>query len=460
MASLKKADPVFSPAVLEARLFGPQGFAPKSLFAVALSGGLDSVVLLHALGQLRESHPFSLRAIHVHHGLHADADRWAQHCLKFCERLGVACAVLKVSVDRDHDEGLEAAARRARYDALAQSLDAGETLLTAHHRDDQAETLLLHLVRGAGVAGLAAMSGHTAFADGMLARPLLDTSRASLEAYARAQALEWIEDPSNTDESLRRNFLRHTVLPQLRARWPAVEEALARCAQHADEARGLLDEIGLADLAPADTADGLDITVLRSLSPARLHNALRCWFRRDHWPAPDTQQLAALTALLQGEPATRHGILRIGPVEVHRYRDRLMQLPVLAAIPDDLHLDWRLTTRLALPAGGELAALPAEGEGIAARWAGAPMTVRFREGGERCRLPGRDHSQRVKKLLQARGVPPWQRERLPFLYHDEALVAVADLWVCEPYACRPGEPGLRLAWRPISSPTGDFSLRK
>jgi tRNA(Ile)-lysidine synthase len=328
--NLTKPERGFSPESLAAGLAGPLGFGAGDSVCVAYSGGLDSHVLLHALSGLRAATGLTLRAVHVDHGLHPQSAAWAEHCRRVCAALDVVCRVERVQVARDGD-GLEAAARRARYAALAAGLGAGETLFTAHQRDDQAETLLLQLFRGAGVQGLKAMPASQAFGAGRLVRPLLDYSRASLLAYARAQGLRWIDDSSNVDTALTRNYLRHRVLPDVRARWPGVDAALARTARHAAEAAALLDALAETDLAacrhPAICAEGLSVPALRALDPARRRNLLRYWLRRRGFHPPQTRHLKEVEAALSHDPASGQARIAWPGAELWRYRDTLCVMP-------------------------------------------------------------------------------------------------------------------------------------
>ncbi len=419
---------------------------------VAYSGGLDSHVLLHALAQLRPVSGFTLRAVHVHHGLQTVADDWAGHCQQVCAGLDVPYVVEHIQVDGVADEGLEAAARRARYACLARLLAPGEVLLTAHHQDDQAETLLLQLVRGTGVHGLAGMPPLAPFAAGFHARPLLVFPRAGLERYAREQGLSWVEDPSNRALELGRNLIRHRILPLLRERWPTASRQLAQAARHASEAVALLDELARSDLATCARDDGLQVSAIQRLSPARQRNLLRYWIRVRGFRVPSTKQLELLQTELGSEPRTRHAAIRWRGAELRRHRDTLVLRTDTAPPAMAGEVAWDGTTPLLLPPIGRLLRLvPVHGRGLArARLDGAAFSVRFRRGGEICRLPGRDHHHKLKKLLQEAGVPPWEREQLPLLYVHDTLAAIGDRWVCEPYAAKPDEPGLAVVLEQIA----------
>ncbi len=260
---------------------------PEGRLSVGLSGGCDSVVLLHALVTLglRER----LQAIHVHHGLSPNADAWAEFCGDYCRRLGVSFVTRRVTVDASTGSGLEAAARDARYAVFAEL--AGDTLLLAHHRGDQAETVLFNLLRGAGVTGAAGIPVERNFAHCRLLRPLLGLSRGEIEAYARQAGLTWIEDESNGDTAITRNFLRHQTLVGLARRFPGAEAALAQAASHFAEAGGLLDELAELDWQRVAEGDAARLGDLRQLSVPRLKNLLRHRLRSMGWRVPVADRL-------------------------------------------------------------------------------------------------------------------------------------------------------------------------
>lgn len=456
-ASLRKPDSDFSPAALAAVLSGELRLPPYARLVLALSGGLDSMVLLHALAALRTDFPLSLRAVHVDHSLQPDSAAWGRRCEQACEHLVVPFTLQRVTVTGVAADGLEAAARRARYAALRERLAPGETLVTAHQHNDQAETVLLQLLRGAGVAGLAGMPARAAFGHGELARPLLGFTRAVLEAYGRSHGLSWIDDPSNLDRHLRRNYLRAEILPRLRAVWPQADAMLVRTAGHAAEAAALLDEMADADLAgcratdlPAHVHAALSVARLAELSPARQRNVLRRWLRQQGILAPATHQLEMLRAQLRHTPRSQHACIRWPGAEVWRYRDQLVVLAPQALPDAALTVAWDGREPLQLPGVGRLSAEPVRGAGIACHHLAAGLRVGLRHGGERLQLPGRRGHHALKKLLQAAGVPPWLRSRLPVFYAADMVAAVGDLWVCAGYAAAPGEYGARIIWEPYS----------
>lgn len=405
------------------RLIAPD--APTAVL-VAFSGGIDSTVLLHLLADDAAVRARGLRTLHVHHGLQADADDWAAHCLQACARLGIDCQVAQVAVDRDSGLGPEASARQARRAAFARHLRPGETLALAQHRDDQAETFLLRALRASGTDGLAAMRPWRAFAAGWMWRPLLDTPRAALISHAQAKSLRWIEDPSNRETALDRNFLRHHVLPLLRERWPAADAAFARAAALAAESSALLAEQDAQLLAAVreDQETSLSVPALRTLSPAQRARALRRWVVDLGWPPLPAEGVARIEADLLNTGLDRDRMPRFAwhGAEIRRWRDRLHAIEAGRELPAAWSCLWDGRAPLALPNGDYLALIGASGFD-------APLRVHARRGGERILPAGGDgHHRTLKHLLQARGIPPWDRARMPLLSDagDDVLLAAAD----------------------------------
>lgn len=416
---------IASPCAVSAALPDP---APAAVL-VGLSGGLDSSALLHALAQQPHYRRAGLRALHVHHGLHAEADAWADHCAAFCAALAIPLQVLRVQVPRDNGHGLEAAARQARRTAFAQALGEGEWLALAQHRDDQAETFLLRALRASGPDGLAAMQPLRSFAHGMLWRPLLSLPRSELHAYAQRHALSWIEDPSNADPGFDRNFLRLQVLPLLRQRWPHAGAALARSAQLCGEAGTLLDTDDQAALEALreDPAAPLSLPRLRALPAPRRARVLRRWVAQAGLPPLPAAGLVAIERTLLHARADASAQFAWHGATLRGWRDALYAERDPPPPPADWQAQWDGRAPLALPDGRCLrlrAGTPLAFD--------APLLVRLRQGGERIVLPGRVHSQALKQVLQERAVPPWQRARLPLLFDAERLLAAGDRIVAAP----------------------------
>ncbi len=416
---------------------------------LALSGGLDSCVLLHLLVQLRPQLPFELRAIHVHHGLQHQADSWQNFCEELCNGYDTPLKSVHLTLNVDSGESLEAVAREARYQAMADQMREGELLLTAQHRDDQAETLLLQLLRGSGPAGLASMPPLARFDPGWLARPLLDCTRQSLEEYARRHDLTWQEDPSNQDQRFDRNFIRHQVMPLLRSRWPAAATTLSRAARFSGEMLMLVREEAEEDLAKARTKDGdtLSISALKQLNSVRLRNLLRHWISASGAPLPSSKKLVRM------EQEAVHGRIDAVPLiswegwEVRRYRDRLFLNPAQRIDLPAQPLAWLGGNELILPEGlGRLIAQPGEGGVSVTRWEQAKVEVRFRQGGEHCLLPNQSHHRPLKKLFQEWGVPTWERERMPLVYLDGELAVIPGFCICQPFQARVSEDAILIEW--------------
>jgi len=395
---------------------------PPGPVLLAYSGGMDSSVLLHLLATTPHYRHVGLRVVHVHHGLHADADAWAAHCQRTCDALQVPLQIVQVQVARESGRGLEAAARNARHAAFAHVLTNGEWLALAHHRDDQAETFLLRALRASGPDGLAAMRAQRPFANGTLWRPLLAHARVDLLTYAQAQGLRWIEDPSNADPRHDRNFLRNQVLPLLQQRWPQAAGALARSAQLSSEASALLLRQDLALLPDVLTTTGaLDLNALRSQPPARRARVLRAWVSASHAPPLPAQGVAALHREIDNHAPDRQTCFAWQRVEIRRWRQCLFLHRPGAAWPTGWQAHWDGAAPLQLPDGAQLQLTGSPHLRFA-----QPLLVRARQGGERILLPQRTHSHQLKHLLQALDLPPWDRERLPILWHGTHVLAAGN----------------------------------
>lgn len=415
---------------------------------VAYSGGLDSTVLLHAMAQLvARNSSYRLRAAHIDHQLHADSGRWRAHCQEVAGALGVPLVQAVVDVSRDAESGLEAAAREARYGELRRLLEPGEVLLTAHHADDQLETLLLALMRGAGVRGLSAVPESQPFGPGSLVRPLLGFTRAELEMWAVEQRLRWISDPSNDNVDFDRNYLRHRVVPALRERWSAAALSAARSASHLGEALDVLDDVAVADVAAVSVGPCLSVDLLRTLDPARRRNVLRYWIRRSGARSPSTRKLAAIEHDMLAARADRVPCVDWDGREVRRHRGLLYCAPKVATEQLPEEIEWETGLPVELPGElGRLSMIEAGSSGIAAAKLAQPLRIRFRIGGETFQPAGDAHHRKLKKLLQSAGVLPWWRDRLPLIYSAGRLVAVGDLWIAAEFAASGGEPALAISW--------------
>lgn len=401
---------------------------PASAYLIGFSGGMDSHVLLHACASLRGQYPhLSFRALHIDHGLQPDSAAWAEHCRAVCLSLNIPFALEHLHLAVPSGASLEAVARTARYAAFSQHLQAGEILLTAHHQNDQAETLLLHLLRGSGVDGLAAMPEVRPLAQGSLGRPLLACSRAQLAAYANQHRLNVIDDPSNLDSRFDRNFLRHQVVPLLEQRWPALGKTLARAARLQAESRQLLEGF-LRDTLKAmhgSQPGTLSVSKLLEQETVMQKALLREWLVQGGFRLPEEKKLLHVLhdVLLCSADATP--CVQWEGCEIRRYRDDVYAMPPLSAHDSAQVLVWDVSQPLLIPALGQTLVPEMLG-----KWrqqledCPETVTVRFRQGGESMFIPYRGGHHALKHLLQERGIPPWTRGRLPLVYVGERLVSI------------------------------------
>jgi len=411
---------------------------------VAYSGGCDSHALLHALVALRSELSAEIKAIHINHGLSPLANEWEQHCRSICKNLAVAYTAIKVDAS-SKNKSPEEAARHARYAEWKKLLKQDEVMVLAHHQDDQAETVLLQLLRGSGVKGLAAMPAQQRFSQGVLARPMLGFLREEIVAYAVEQKLHWIDDPSNFDTDFDRNFLRHDVVPLLETRWPALKKTLSRTATHSAEADQLLSELAAQDWLTVKNEQQIQISQLTRLDEKRQRNVVRYWLATVcQLTLPDTIHLQRILdeVLTAADDAAPEVIWRGG--EVRRYQGMLYAQKELIEQDNSKVLSWfELEKPLQLGAGLRLSVKASVSEGLSqAKLKNAEISVRFRQGGETCRPMGRGNTQQLKKLFQEWQIPPWKRASIPLIYVNDELAAVVGYCHSEGYAAADGE----LSW--------------
>jgi tRNA(Ile)-lysidine synthase len=432
-------------ALLQALVSLPPACAPRSGASclVALSGGADSTALAAALAKISPRLASGTGAVHVHHGL-KESDRFADHCRELCERIGLGLRVVFVQPTADSGRGPEAELRHCRYAALEKLLSPGDLLLLAHHREDQAETLLLHLLRSSGVDGLAGMPVWRPLGAGHLARPLLPWSRTSLEAWLREERLGWVEDPSNQDLGPDRNYLRHQVLPLMRSRWPASDRALARAAELLRESSELLGEWARQQIAEAvRPADVLRRGRLSTPGGAGLRAVLRTWVRDAGLAPVPAARLEEFCRQLETARADSATTLTWGNHRLRVYRDRLW-LDREIAEPPPFDTGWEDGEPLYLgPVTGTLSLEPRPRSSLPATW-----RVRSRRGGERFASSADQEPLRLKGLLQGAGLPPWLRDAVPLLCAGNEVLAIGD-WRLAPSLKRWLEHhGSQLRWRP------------
>jgi tRNA(Ile)-lysidine synthase len=436
----------FSAATLQALL---EASVPADAggLVVALSGGPDSAALLRATAALGKSfRALPLRAVHIDHGLQAAAADFRAACVTLCAALHVPLRIVAVPVSRAAGSSVEASARAARYAALKEEMQPRECLLTAHHREDQAETLLLQALRGAGVKGMAAMPVCRPLGSGWHARPLLDVAHSDLLRFGEQPSAASI-DPMNQDLRFDRVYLRTAVWPLIEKRWPGAALALTRAARHLAEAQQLLEMAAGADVGRLRDGDALSIPGLRALSALRRVNAVRLWLSQQGLEAPSTARLTeALRQVLDAEADHQPAIVW-GHHALRRYRQRLF---VTRADPPRVPeaQSWIVAEGSSVVLGPGLGNLTwiAQRGGIAAQRLPASVIVRGRDGGETLKPASSAKTQTVQHLCQALGVLPWMRDALPLVFVGDELIAVADLWLDARWCTPADAPGLKVAW--------------
>jgi tRNA(Ile)-lysidine synthase len=441
----------FSAARLRSLLESEIAEPLRADYCVAFSGGADSTALLAGMAELAaNASGLKLRALHVDHGLHRESADWARHACRIAEKLGVACTVESVTIDTLSGESVEAAARAARYAALAGQLAANEILLTAHHVDDQLETVLLQLGRGAGVAGFAAMPTNTQLGAGRHLRPLLGVTHAALLEFLAVRGLDWLDDPMNADPRFDRGFLRTAVIPILRKRWPAIATNVARSSRHMADAQRLLESLAEKDWIRARDGSRLVLTALAGLDGERVRNLLRYWIRREGRPLPSTDNLERLLGMMT--LAAADSMPRVGwsGADVRRYRGRLYLAESfdLAQVPS-AHWHWTRKPRFELgPVLGSMTLADGRGAAMLARER-LPKSLEVRGDpiGAALRPAPSARRRTLRNLFQEHGVVPWVRGHIPLVYAGKTLVAVGDLWTEAQYQPQGDEPAVHIAWR-------------
>lgn len=459
--------------------------SPQQNIMLAYSGGVDSQVLLHVLARLQQQGELdnALFACHVNHGLSENALLWQQSAEQTCLALGIALTICQVKVQARPQQSLEALARDARYQALEQSAPENALIVTGHHSDDQSETFLLALKRGAGLKGLSAMAKTRRLGQHLLVRPLLAISREQIKDYARQHQLSWLEDESNQDLAFDRNFIRHQIMPVLNQRWPSITSTIKRSSEHCREAQTLLNELAQDDLTRArlDLADKtpcLSVPVLSQLSQARFSNLLRYFLAQANALMPSTMQLAQVHQQVFAA-ADKCPAIKIGEHWLRRFKGGLhltadfrditawqQQVDLTQAglegvvdqqqitqllLPDDLGLlQFELTDTDAL---NMIAAEP-QAEQIkqslefclSSPLPGQKVSVKFAHHNPHCLPDFRHQARPVKKVLQELGIAPWARKRIPFIYYDDILVAALGHFICKAFVTSPSKPHLAIRW--------------
>jgi tRNA(Ile)-lysidine synthase len=429
---------------------------PIKRWVIAYSGGQDSTVLLHAVVSANQlvDNPLPIVALHVNHQLSKNAEAWECHCQQYAGELGVSWVTQMVDV-KVAGKGTEAAARDARYRIFESYLKEGDGLLFGHHQNDQAETVLLRVFRGAGVRGLGAMPEWRPIAGAMLFRPLLTITQSAIQAYAQQARLTWVDDESNSQDDYDRNFLRNRIIPLLCQRWPMLVRQLSALAERMKQTDGLLNELAAEDLQRVDlqsarTGQSVDLGALSLLSLARKHNVIRHWCTSLHYALPDSCHLSQIEQqFFSGHVPLSSACVSWTDVEVRQFAGRLYLMRTLS-VGGGLEgpLRWACDGALFLGEGRSLQLVQEDKIGlrIPKPPADRPYYIRWRQGGERCTPVQRQHSQTVKKLLQEFGLETWLRNRVPLIYAGDDLVAVGDLWLNKGYEVDDLDTSVLISW--------------
>ena len=424
---------------------------------VGFSGGLDSSVLLALLAE--SPWRSKLAAIHVDHRLSPNSASWRSHCHEVCAALDIPLITEEVDI-RDAGDGIESAARQARYRVFEHRLIPGDVLLLGHHLDDQVETVLFRMLRGSGPRGLAGIPRVRGLARAYIVRPLLDCPRSFLEAAARSRSMTWVEDESNASADIDRNYLRHNVLPVIAERWPDYRRRLSRSAEQCHDSALLLAELADGDLdtlgeTAARLGWRLDIKGFAALSGSRQRNLLRHWLLRRGFRLPSHRALEAVLTDLLAAAEDAAPRVEAGGGQFRRFDGYLYLLPAPGldrGTCDDV-TPWNMKQSLPVAGGFQLQAV-LDPSGWLRVAPDAQVEIRYRRGGERCRPVNKPGSGTLKKWLNAYRLEPWLRDWVPLVYVNGELAAVGDLFVCNGWQAVPGEPALRLQWQ---GPAPDLS---
>ncbi|MEM7304210.1 MAG: tRNA lysidine(34) synthetase TilS [Pseudomonadota bacterium] len=404
----------------------------EKTFWIAYSGGIDSIVLLHAAKHLAEISGHTLKAIHINHQIHIDSDRWTEFCELQCRQLAVTLTTLTVDIGPTSELGMEGAARVARYQAFENCLGENDVLLTAHHADDQVETVLLQLFRGAGVQGLTGCSAQRALGQATVIRPLLAVSRKQITEYAQQHNLNWLDDPSNASLQHDRNYLRHQLLPLLYQRWPGLRETIARSSQWQIESARLLERLANIDSgADNELTNPMPIKVLKGLDESAIKNVLRWWIRKLDYPMPSARILKHIVSDVVFSAKDSEACVKWLHCECRKYRDHIYLQAQLSPHDNLQTFEWEIKSPLFIASLNlELTRDKLEGFGLNCDQMDV-LQVKFRQGGERFRPKGRGCQKDLKTLFQEAAVEPWLRDRIPLIYDRDTLILVWGYWIDE-----------------------------
>lgn len=428
-------------------------------FLVAYSGGVDSSVLLHMLHSAKSNYRFSLTALHIDHGIHPQSGSWLEYCSEFCHSLGIKFKSTQLSLSQQFEKISEGDARIARYAWLEAQTEMGDVLLTAHHQNDQAETFLLNLMRGSGARGLSAIQVSRNFGKGLLVRPMLNISRSQILEYAAEHELSYIEDTANSDLQHNRNYMRQVVIPSLEQRWPSAVELISHSAALLVNSRSLQASLAQMDADHCKSEGSgflsigyqLSLEKFRLLDEARQVNLIRYWTKFHSLPEPGRK---IIENFLDKVISSCSKFMEVGSDElgyrIYLYQNNLYLARSRCYPNADQSISWNLRDALLLESLGlKLIPIHSIGEGLSFNRVMENLSIRFRTGGEKIRLPKRNHSTSLKKLYQEYSIPPWERKVLPLVYCGDELAAIASWMVSERFQAKASEHSICIALEQI-----------
>ena len=415
-------------------------------FTIALSGGVDSMVLLDLLSKAKRSSDV-IKAIHINHNLHESSKEWVDFAKDACKKYKLPLIIESIN-PKQEGFGLEAEAREQRYKKFKEIILDNECLLTAHHLDDQIETMLFRIFRGTGLDGLRSIRKKAKFGKGLLCRPLINIPREAIEQYAKLNDIKWIEDPSNKNIDFDRNYLRNNIVPSIKKRWPNAQKTITRHSSLAENNQKLLHELAKEDIGEIEKFNVLDIGILSNKSSLRINNIFRFMILKNKMGIPSLKVLEnGIETLINAKSDSP--IITWDGFSIRRYKDTLYFFN-----PDlkqdeirPLKMKWFIDETINL--GGNRGSIQArfiKGQGIALNKCPKSLEIKYRKGGEQIKPSGHKITKSLKNLFQENNVLPWVRDQIPLFYLDEELISVGDLWFNQDYKAKEQEDGFLISW--------------
>ncbi|MDC0186050.1 tRNA lysidine(34) synthetase TilS [Gammaproteobacteria bacterium] len=415
-------------------------------FCIAFSGGMDSTVLLHVMKNIIDEKS-QIRAIHINHNIVDNSKVWTKTCKSICKNFGIDIEIISLEVTHN-GYGLEAAARDERYKKLKEKLYENEYLLTAHHEEDQMETVFLRMARGTGLDGLQGINEKYSFGEGIIFRPMLEVSKTSVMDYAKEHQLKWVEDSSNQDTHFDRNFLRKKIIPQFRERWPSIASSVSRLSQLSAQNIKILNQIAEEDIGPIANMNELPLAKLLDKSFERANNMLRYIILANGMSIPSMKTLQdGLKEML--DPETDKSVIAWKDYCIRKYKNHLYFLSNSDLEPNkvDVRIPWEIGKTVNLGENiGSIEATFIHGDGLSIEKCENKLTISYRQGGELIKPIGHRINKSLKNLFQENQILPWMRDKIPLIYYQDELVSVADLWFNQNYVASQNEAGFVVNW--------------